>query len=128
MSGRVRLAGMIERHPISAADPRVERMNPARHPRRREPGNKHVRVHEGRVDLLRRGLDDARCAGTGAFTRFGHGRLPHCGSLIAAEFAPRQRNAPKLLGPSAVTVEACRAYLISTSSSASRLGPSIITA
>jgi hypothetical protein len=103
-------------------------MNLAGHPRRREPGDEHVRVHEGGVDLLRPGLDDARCAGTGAFTRLGHGRLLHCGSLVAAGFAPKQGNAPKLLGPCAVAVEACRVYLISTSSSASRLGPSIITA
>ena len=61
---------------MAAADPRVERMNLARHPRRREPGDENVRVHERRVQCLRPGIDDPRGASPGG-RRFRQGCGPH---------------------------------------------------
>src|SRR5262245_58093799 len=51
--------GIEQRHPVSAADPRVEGVNLARHVSWRKPRDEHRRIYEGRIDILGPGSDHA---------------------------------------------------------------------
>jgi len=59
-------------HPISAADPRIELVDLARHLCRREPVDESAWVEKGCVEFLGPGLDDPRCARPGAYRLLGH--------------------------------------------------------